>query len=731
MKKRKIQNSKRPDPTPMFVTWNENDGGRSKALAFATSASALSTVENVIQRTSAATAFRDSVSDSYVRNNTTRRDYEYFRPEESLPQTYYEDIKAGAKAYKNGIVRNVIDIMGDFACKGIELIHPNPKIQKFFRDWAKQVGFYDRSERFLNLFYRLGNVFTLRQTAKITLGDAQDLSRTQATPDIDVERPPKPEKREIPWKYTFINPLTIEVLGDELAIFAGKLVYGIKVKDSLVKRIKMPRSEIDKSLVGVLPGDVLSLIKKGAKVLPLDPAKMEAYFYKKDDWQAFAEPFTSAIYEDVLILKKLKLSDLMALDGAISHIRLWRLGSLEHRILPTDAGIARLAEVLMNNLAGGTMDLIWGPELDLKETSTDSHHFLGHEKYEPTLNSIYAGLGIPPTLTGSATASGFTNNYISLKTLTERLSYGRQTLVEFWTKEIRLVQKAMGFRLPAQIRFDRMSLSDEAAEKKLLLELVDRDIISVETVIERFGEIPELEKARVRKEYKERSKGRMPEKASPYHNAEHIDDLEKIALQTGVVTPSEVGVDLKPKKPGEKVGLEYKTTVAPPGGDKNVTRKFKPTGKSGQGRPKNSKDKQKRMQKRVIPRTAASLMTAYAWAKKTQNSISKIVTPVYLEAQGKKDVRALSDDEVNSLEEFKHALLCSFDLENEVNDKIIVEKLANTLDVPQPCQALYSKMVEKYVTKFSAEPPMEEQRQMKAMVYALYKGKFDETDSGN
>ena len=46
---------------------------------------------------------------------------------------------------------------------------------------------------------------------------------------------------------------------------------------------------------------------------------------------------------------------------------------------------------------------------------------LGSEKYTSVLNSIYAGLGVPPTLTGMATnGGGFTNNFISLKTLVER-----------------------------------------------------------------------------------------------------------------------------------------------------------------------------------------------------------------------------------------------------------------------------------------------------------------------
>ena len=134
------------------------------------------------------------------------------------------------------------------------------------------------------------------------------------------------------------------------------------------------------------------------------------------------------------------------------------------------------------------MDLVWGPELKFTESQSQVYKFLGGDKYQPVLTSIYAGLGIPPTLTGASSGGGYSNNFVSLKTLIERLEYGREVLSQFWRHEIKIVQKAMGFRLPAEIHFDSIILSDEAAQKKLLMDLADRDIISQETLLERFRE---------------------------------------------------------------------------------------------------------------------------------------------------------------------------------------------------------------------------------------------------
>jgi hypothetical protein len=42
---------------------------------------------------------------------------------------------------------------------------------------------------------------------------------------IDLKVP----RREIPWKFDFLNPLSIEVIGNELATFVGQPQYALKV----------------------------------------------------------------------------------------------------------------------------------------------------------------------------------------------------------------------------------------------------------------------------------------------------------------------------------------------------------------------------------------------------------------------------------------------------------------------------------------------------------------------
>ena len=342
---------------------------------------------------------------------------------------------------------------------------------------------------------------------------------------------------------------------------------------------------MEKRIVDKLPKDLVDAVKKGTRILPLDNAKIVAYSYKKDDWDIWASPMLECVLDDLTLLEKMKLADLAALDGAISQIRIWKLGDLDKGILPTDAAIQKLADILLSNPGGGAFDLIWGPELSFEEVTTSVHNFLGGTKYEPILDSIHGGLGVPPSLTGSAKNAGATNNFISLQTLVQRLEYGRQQVANFWKLELELLRQAMGWSKAPSIQFDHMILKDEAAEKALLIQLLDRGLVSEELVIEMFGAIPELEKSRRRKENSERKSGKRTEKLGPYSN-DKIHDLVKIALGRGFISPEQAGIDT------EESG-ETETPF-----DKQMQVKNQPPqidgpgqkGKSGEGRPKNSKD---------------------------------------------------------------------------------------------------------------------------------------------
>lgn len=48
-------------------------------------------------------------------------------------------------------------------------------------------------------------------------------------------------------------------------------------------------------------------------------------------------------------------------------VRVWRLGSLEHRLYPTTEAINHLAKMLLDAPVDHDLDVIWGPDLDVIE----------------------------------------------------------------------------------------------------------------------------------------------------------------------------------------------------------------------------------------------------------------------------------------------------------------------------------------------------------------------------
>jgi hypothetical protein len=667
-----------------YVTWGEDLSSKQDALK--RSSESLDEFTGIQNSTAAfgggrrySIDFSNLDGDTGGRPGLTRNDYYAFRPDEAVPKKIKLVIRRAEDIYHRvGLVKNVIDLMGDFAVHGIKLVHKNKRIERFYRQWFKKINGKDRSERFLNNLYKTGNIVIHKQTAKISLKVTDNLYKTIGSPDLNVKQMDqfKIEKKEIPWRYTFIDPVYVESAAGSLSSFVSEKRYELVLPATFRKNINNPKTEAEKQVVSLLP-EAIVLAAKTKRPYPLDPEKTLVFHYKKDDWQAWAYPMIYAIMDDITVIEKLKLADMAALDGAISNIRIFKLGNLEHKIAPTKAATAKLAQILGNNVGGGTMDLVWGPDIELLESNTNVHNFLGEGKYTPHLNAIYAGLGIPPTLTGTFGAAGTTNNFISLKTLTQRLQYGRDMLVKFWEGEIEIVQKAMGFRYPAKIEFDRMDLSNEDTEKALLIQLADRSLISDELLQTKFGFDPDMEKSRLNRERKERDSERMVQKAGPWHDPQFENALKKISLQLGIVTPSQVGLDLPKKKPSEKTALEQKAEqVKSPFGAPKVAND--PSSESlpkeaGEGRPKLSKDTEKRKDRTFSPQTGAKLLI---WSSSAQDKISSIINPLILEYFDKKNLRSLSNAENEELEKIKTNILFQTQPFAKLNEDNITEYLS-------------------------------------------------------
>jgi hypothetical protein len=298
------------------------------------------------------------------------------------------------------------------------------------------------------------------------------------------------------------------------------------------------------------------------------------------------------------------------------------------------------------------------------------------EKYLPTIQAIFQGLGVPPSLAGADPKYGYGSTFISLRAVVERLQYVRGVVAGFWEDELAIVQEALGFRHPFSVVFDEPALSDEAMEKKLLIDLMDRGVISDEAVLERFAADPEIEAIRVRRENRERKNGRRPAKASQFYlSSQQSDFLEREFARRGELTPSQVGLEYPPPAPGETPAA-----LRPKTGPTNAGE----TPGGSAGRPLGSKDMNGRKQKRVVPLKAEA----------RRRQCDQIVRVHFLNRVGKANARQLTALEAAQLEELCFAVLCELGSDDPVTEAVVVPLADASPQVPASVRAAYEAALE-------------------------------------
>lgn len=562
-----------------------------------------------------------------VRPEFTREDYDYFRPGEAVPNLEVQRLIDCNRAYNTlGIIKQMIDLMSEFGSKGIMPNHKNPRIQKILRAWFIKVNGPERSERFLNIFYRLGTTIVKRLNKTLSRLELESLRKTLLTADDEFDQEDVPSLSpinggfaSIPCRYTFLNPIWVEHEDHEIAPLLAKPQFRVRLRPTLVAKIEKQGGE--------------KLDMRNGYIY-LDSNDLYLAYHKKDDWKLWGISVIEPILSDIFAYEKLRLADLAALDSVISKVRVWKLGNLDHKIIPNAGARQNLVRALTANTGGGAIDVVWSSDIELLESKTDTHQFLGSEKYRTVMSAIYGGLGIPMSLTGESQTGGTAStSLIQLKTVTERLNYGRNALTEFWMNEFSMVCSALGVSTLPTMSYDNMVLQDDVAIKGLLNALVDRNLISEETLQERYGENPELEESRIKRQHRKRMKNPMsPQKTGPWNNPERLHDLVRVAVQAGYITAADIErlYEVKFDKP-IKVALEKKIAEiqSEEGGTGVSAPKKAPLPNTG--RPSGVKEKTKRKPKSIYSFASIEKHLGEEAPGKSREELRLAAAIVYLE----------------------------------------------------------------------------------------------------
>ena len=489
-----------------------------------------------------------------VRPPFTRTTYERFRPHERIPDKDNDIMTACRNAYQSvGVIRSVVDLITETAVEGLEIVSENENMTNFFRVWSTNVALKERAERFANYFVVEGNVVVRRKTSQIDTPTARRMKRANAV-----------EKIDIPTEYVFYDPQTIRLMGGELAIFSGVKRWGIKVSSAQVQDLKDAYAQ-DKSILKSVPEEIKKLIGDkssiGETVIPIPEDEVYVAHYKKKDSEIWAKSFIFSILHDVIYNEKLRMAKISALDSWYNSVRLWKLGDHKSEILPDTGSIVKLAKILENH-TGGTLDVIWDSMLDYQQFFPPIEKL---QNFDENYESMLLGLGVHKSLIGGdSNVPGSSDSFIGLRNLMKRIDCVRRAMSDWINHEVNQICDDMGFQDRPKVRFNNDNLFDQPSYFKLLIELADRNIISNQTILEKIGEMWNIEKARVKNESDLRKDGEVLDKLSPFIQTTIPESNHKKAKELQQLRQETPGAEEPPGKAGR-----------PDGAKDTVTRKVK------------------------------------------------------------------------------------------------------------------------------------------------------------
>lgn len=418
-----------------------------------------------------------------------------------------------------GIVGNIVDLMVDFALEDIIIEHPSPRIQNLYRNWARQVDLRGFAEIFLKSYFRDGNVPILVQRGDLSEEQLSNLRRRLFAQDKKKQKkkkrrsstysktfgqfqfePKEVKPGRIPIRYRILNVMNLHKGGSSLL---GTTFYQYMISRDEAGLMKNPKTEVHqqalkefKKSLNIPDGDNL-LDSRNRIVLQED--RLDVIHYKKDHWRAWATPMLWRISDDVRYKQLLRDMDISLAEGVTNALTIIKLGNSEKGFQPSKKAYNRMVDMMKNPAKDKT--IVWDDMIEIVTVYPPTDKMLSDKKYAAINNDIRSGIGVPEVLV-NGTGGNFANSFLSVKTLLERLKSARNILVEWIEVQFREIASALGIRRPAWIKLGTMTLNDEEVERRFLLELVDRNLMSSQTLIQRAGENFEIELQRMREEDK-------------------------------------------------------------------------------------------------------------------------------------------------------------------------------------------------------------------------------------
>jgi len=473
-----------------------------------------------------------------------------------------------------GVVSNIIDLYADFATEGINIYHPDKSVRNFYKAWAKKVCLKERvHSMFINLFIS-GNTFVHRRWARLSDADKRNMKRSDAsvvvndelfmklkTTDRAVgksdddfvdwflgkkeslvssqqtsaapktpkeEHQPENKKKRIPWGYTFLNPLQMEVRGSRVQ-GSNYWVMTLDKKDTL----ELARGMGLKSFVDIgkteinLPKEFVNRVSKyqgpgGAYAAEVKLDREELSVVQrpgKFDWFAWGVPFVFPALRALSFKDCLRNMEAKACQSVMNALYLFKLGALKDGFPAEDEHFERFSDMLQ--MPANVGYVIWNDLIEGEVLQPDVAGIFDPKKHESADRDILQALGVPDVLLGGK-GGNFSNSFIAVAGVLEKLESYREEVREWLMGEVKVIADAMGFRKLPEIKFERTTLRDEKARHAFLLALYDRNVLSADNLLDELDTDIDTQEAKKKEEKDLTKKGGLMERKGPFDKPDPV-----------------------------------------------------------------------------------------------------------------------------------------------------------------------------------------------------------------
>ena len=208
-------------------------------------------------------------------------------------------------------------------------------------------------------------------------------------------------------------------------------------------RLKNPQTEEDHQVLKSLPVEAKQNLKDRnltALSLPLSSEKVNAVFYKKQDYVPFAVPMGYPVLDDINWKAEMKKMDMAIARTMQQAILLVTMGAKPEEGGINQKNLEAMQKIFDNESVGRVLIADYTTKAEF--VTPRIADLLDSGKYEVVNEDIRHGLN--NILIGN---EKFANQSIKVKVFIERLKQARETLLnEFLLPEMRRITKVLGFR---------------------------------------------------------------------------------------------------------------------------------------------------------------------------------------------------------------------------------------------------------------------------------------------